>query len=340
MHRLSVSSKVANTQRVPRIVPIEKACNCAEMAEGTSSVTGEEAGEHLVNKKGGTSAVWTYFGFAKNDVEQKSAKCKICRRAVARSRGNTTNLYQHLKNHHRQQYDACTKSVDVDEDEATTSHGKSKQPSIKTAFASVTPYEKSSRRHSEITTAITRYIAKEMIPLNTVSGEGFQNLVHTLDRRYVVPSRTYFSQVAVPQMYAECRGKLEAELRSIGYFATTSDLWSSRTTEPYISLTLHFIDDEFHLKSRCLTTTYFPEEHTGENIASAIKEILMSWGLCEKNQTCITTDNAANVIKAAELNEWMRLQCFGHRLHLAIGKILSFSPTSLVLVCVWAARLH
>ncbi|CAM4530148.1 unnamed protein product [Leuciscus chuanchicus] len=76
--------------------------------------------------------------------------------------------------------------------------------------------------------------------------------------------------------------------------------------------------------------TYFGfaknDEHTGENIASAIKEILMSWGLCEKNQTCITTDNAANVIKAAELNEWMRLQCFGHRLHLAIGNSVKNEP--------------
>lgn len=32
--------------------------------------------------------------------------------AAARSRGNTTNLFKHLKNHHRLQYDACTESVD------------------------------------------------------------------------------------------------------------------------------------------------------------------------------------------------------------------------------------
>ncbi|KAL1274368.1 hypothetical protein QQF64_027182 [Cirrhinus molitorella] len=38
--------------------------------------------------------------------------------------------------------------------------------------------------------------------------------------------------------------------------------------------------------------------------------------------TCITTDNAANVIKAVELNEWTRLQCFVHRLHLAIENAL------------------
>ncbi|KAJ4947289.1 hypothetical protein JOQ06_009325 [Pogonophryne albipinna] len=32
----------------------------------------------------------------------------------------------------------------------------------------------------------------------------------------------------------------------------------------------------------------------------------------------MTTDNAANIKLAAEVNGWMRLQCFGHRLHLAL----------------------
>ncbi|KAI2647713.1 Zinc finger BED domain-containing protein 6 [Labeo rohita] len=40
----------------------------------------------------------------------------------------------------------------------------------------------------------------------------------------------------------------------------------------------------------------------------------------EERQVCITTDNGTNVVKAASLNDWTRLQCFGHRLHLAIGR--------------------
>ncbi|XP_067313700.1 E3 SUMO-protein ligase ZBED1-like [Pseudorasbora parva] len=36
--------------------------------------------------------------------------------------------------------------------------------------------------------------------------------------------------------------------------------------------------------------------------------------------TCMTTDSGANMVKALELNSWTRLQCFGHRLHLAIEK--------------------
>ncbi len=47
-------------------------------------------------------------------------------------------------------------------------------------------------------------------------------------------------------------------------------------------------------------------------------------GFKEERQVCITTDNGTNVVKAASLNDWTRLQCFGHRLHLAIGRLKHF----------------
>lgn len=105
------------------------------------------------------------------------------------------------------------------------------------------------------------------------------------------------------------------------YYAATTDWWSSRITEPYISLTVHFINEDFQFKSRCLQTAFFPEDHTSENIATGMREAVAAWGLDERRQVCITTDNAANMVKAAALNKWTRMQCFGHRLHLAVGKL-------------------
>lgn len=58
-------------------------------------------------------------------------------------------------------------------------------------------------------------------------------------------------------------------------------------------------------------------------IARGLREALVSWGLHEDRLVCVTTDNAANNILALQLNEWTRLQCFGHRLHLAIGECLN-----------------
>ncbi|KAK0137901.1 Zinc finger BED domain-containing protein 1 [Merluccius polli] len=72
------------------------------------------------------------------------------------------------------------------------------------------------------------------------------------------------------------------------------------------------------MKMNCLQTAFFPEDHTGLNIAEGLRQTMAAWDLSEERQVCITTDNASNMKLAAELNGWMRLQCFGHRLHLAI----------------------
>ena len=89
---------------------------------------------------------------------------------------------------------------------------------------------------------------------------------------------------------------------------------------PYLSLIIHYIDDDFTMKSWCLQMSFFPQDHTEEAIAQGLWEALASWSLQEERQVCITTDNGSNVVKAAPLNKWMRLQCFGHRLQLAIDE--------------------
>lgn len=76
---------------------------------------------------------------------------------------------------------------------------------------------KKSKRWKEITDATTFYLAKDMVPLHTVGKDGFRVLIKTLDPSYVLPGRKYFSQVAIPTLYQQHRGKLEAELGTIDH---------------------------------------------------------------------------------------------------------------------------
>ncbi|XP_061592770.1 zinc finger BED domain-containing protein 4-like [Cololabis saira] len=88
--------------------------------------------------------------------------------------------------------------------------------------------------------------------------------------------------------------------------------------QPYLSLTVHFVNDNWVLRSVCLQTAYFPDEHKGEIIAQGLKDALSSWNLAEDRLTCMTTDSGTNMIKALKENGWPSLQCFGHRLNCAI----------------------
>ncbi len=189
--------------------------------------------DEIVDKKGSTnSVIWEWFGYLKSDEAQIKTICKICRWFVKTKTGNTTNLFHHLKKYHPNDH---TESMKMRAD-ATPSTSRAsigavpKQKSIVSSFVAITPYEKCSKRSKDITRAVSFFLAKDMIPLSTVERDGFRKLVKVLDSRYELPGRKYFSKTALPQLYEDCRGKLENNLRKVRYFATTSDLWSSRTT--------------------------------------------------------------------------------------------------------------
>ena len=83
-------------------------------------------------------------------------------------------------------------------------------------------------------------------------------LLNSFNSKYEVPSRKYFSQTAPPTPYAKTQETVSNELEEVkrgGYFAATTDLWFSTTSEPYISYTIHFIKE---LSSRCLQTMLMP----------------------------------------------------------------------------------
>ena len=67
------------------------------------------------------------------------------------------------------------------------------------------------------------------------------------------------------------------------------------------------------------------EDHTGQNIAEAIDDILENWGLSKDNLVAITTNNGSNFVAGMEILECTRISCFGHNLDLAINKSLNIT---------------
>ncbi|XP_022042867.1 E3 SUMO-protein ligase ZBED1-like [Acanthochromis polyacanthus] len=289
----------------------------------TTNKMAEQPGakEQLLPKKGTTtSIIWNWFGFTASDEGQTTPRCKICQKAVVVACSSTTNLFQHLKRKHAPEWEKCRllRRENQSSTSSTDSTQAVKQRTLEQSFSRGVPYEKSGARWKAITEAITFYIATDMLPVYSVEKRGFNHMLSVLDARYTVPSRKYFSDVALPQLYNTTRQKINRELKDIDFYAATTDLWSSRTMQPYMCLTVHYINESWNLRSVCLQTSYFPEDHTGDTIGQELKDALNSWGLSEERLTCMTTDSGTNVIKAMKDNNWPNLKCFGHRLHNAI----------------------
>ncbi|XP_036957921.1 E3 SUMO-protein ligase ZBED1-like [Acanthopagrus latus] len=277
--------------------------------------------EDLVPRRGSTSLAWKWFGFEKTDVGQNTVICKICRKAIAVKQSSTTNLFHHLRTNHSKEYEEYEKLRDsAAQDKPSRPAVQHTQQTLAESFSRKVPYDRKSQRWQDITNAITKFIAKEMLPMQLVEGKSFIELLNVLDARYTVPSRKYFSGTALTTLYDKTRKAVMSEVQEVKHFATTTDLWSSRTSEPYLSLTVHFIDESWKLRSYCLQTSHFPDAHTGEIIALGLKDALASWSLSEQDMVCMTTDSGANVVSALRINDWKRLPCFGHRLHIAIER--------------------
>ena len=78
----------------------------------------------------------------------------------------------------------------------------------------------------------------------------------------------------------------------------TSDGWSSVSKDSYMSLTAHYIDNEWNLVARTLKTQYHPESHTAVNLANFFKQGLHEYGLTTGTVVTMTTDSAANMVAA------------------------------------------
>ena len=93
-------------------------------------------------------------------------------------------------------------------------------------------------------------------------------------------------------------------------------MWSSATSAPHMSYTVHFIDPQWSLQSWCLQTLFVLQDHDADNLADVMTETLANWNLNPVDQVCLTTDNGSNLV-CARLG-WNHLSCFGHNLHMVV----------------------
>ena len=109
--------------------------------------------------------------------------------------------------------------------------------------------------------------------------------------------------------------QLLATLEAIPYVAVTSDIWTSRVTQAYITLTVHFITDSWKMDSMVLQTQEMPERHTGVNIHAQLSTASEKLKIKEK-VVALVRDNVSIMVAASQLLE--DLPCFAHTLQLAV----------------------
>jgi hypothetical protein len=143
-------------------------------------------------------------------------------------------------------------------------------------------------------------MALDAEPFAVVDREGFRNLMEVVAPQYVIPSRKYFSEKAMPALHAQVKEAVEKSLEQAESISFTTDIWTNTAKITFISLTGHFIHKEdFSQSVVVLATKPINDSHTGVKIAEMLTEITTQWKIPEEMIHVIVHDNAANMIRAS-----------------------------------------
>ena len=231
-------------------------------------------GEKVVNKKR-RSRCWATFEELPplpNDTTSQS-RCKKCDYMCAyKSENGTGNMLKHQK--------ICQNSLDIRQMVMSSSSGAI---TVRNGMFDLKVFR------DLITSAVVRH----NLPLKFVEYEGIREAF-----LYAHPQATLVSRNTLRADILSCykteRKKLFDMLQNFsGRVCLTSDLWTSVATDGYITLTAHFITDDWVLHKKLLNFSYFPSPHTGITISDKMYKMLCEWGLDFKLFS-ITLDNASS----------------------------------------------
>ncbi|KAL4582630.1 hypothetical protein LXL04_007187 [Taraxacum kok-saghyz] len=178
---------------------------------------------------------------------------------------------------------------------------------------------------------LVRAIVMHNLPLCFVDYIGIKDLFAYVSEELNLISRNTV-RADIVNMHSRETNKLSMLLKEApGRICLTSDLWSSITTDGYISLTTHFVDKNWILQKRLLNFSEMPPPHNAILLSEKVYSMLASWGI-EGKLFSITLDNASandtfvNILKL-QLNvrkalikdgQFFHIRCCAHILNLIV----------------------
>ena len=157
-------------------------------------------------------------------------------------------------------------------------------------------------------------------PLSVVNDIRFTRLLQTVEPKYKIPSRKYFTDNVLPKIKETIDTKLAQLLKDVEFRSLTTDIWStSLSNESLISLTAHWIGDEFQCVSAVLHVQKMEGSHTGVSICHTLESMLEDWKISKSRIHMVVANNASNMKKALREGRFEAQGCFAHTLQLIVN---------------------
>ncbi|KAL1341917.1 hypothetical protein AAHE18_09G121600 [Arachis hypogaea] len=281
--------------------------------------------------RGKKSYVWQHFTQLPL-TETKGlhqAKCNHCQKKYGchPTKHGTNSLNKHLKSAHKWIFTKAGKKG--------TLHGympKIEEEDLCNAFKGY--------NLEDCKKSVAEFVVLDEMPFKVVEGIGFRRILNRFEPRFMVPSRMTVSRDYF-QLYLDEKKRLKEWLaKSCARVCLTTDCWTSNQNYTYMSLTAHFVDEEWMLQKRIINFCQI-ENHKGDTVGREIEKCLREWGI-EKVFT-ITVDNATSNDGAITYlqrklgargglvcgGKYMHVRCCAHVLNLVVNEGIKEQHTSI-----------
>uniref|UniRef100_UPI0005212532 zinc finger BED domain-containing protein 1-like n=1 Tax=Ciona intestinalis TaxID=7719 RepID=UPI0005212532 len=256
-----------------------------------------------------------WFSKSESDVS-----CKLCSKGFS-LRCSTTTLKYHLQSSHKDKLAGAS---------GPSSSGSSEsdvlvQSDIRQYQVRPKLSDDESRR---IDVLVSSFMWRDMRPFHIVEGQGFRDLVHGLNHQYKIKHRSTY-QAITERTYKSAKSFLLDVLQHANYMGITTDMWTSIRNDSYITVTVHWITDDWKMQHGVLTTECMTEANTAENLSLRLTDVLAEYRITSNKISATVTDNGRNIKKAVDLlDDWTQLSCFAHTLQLCVKAGLDIPAVS------------
>ncbi|XP_041480476.1 zinc finger BED domain-containing protein 4-like [Lytechinus variegatus] len=145
-------------------------------------------------------------------------------------------------------------------------------------------------------------IAIDMRPYSVIDSDGFRELIKVMDGRYSIPSRWFFSEKVIPEIYSEVKDAIKIDLsKALPGISFTTDMWRSHQNIEYMVVTFHWTtlkDEMFQRRQALVSLEEFAEKATSKHIRDRLTAIANEWVPANNQLLFGSSDNGANIRRA------------------------------------------
>ncbi|XP_023216338.1 zinc finger BED domain-containing protein 1-like isoform X1 [Centruroides sculpturatus] len=198
-------------------------------------------------------------------------------------------------------------------------------------------YKKSDPRQCRLTDGLIHYLCRGMHSLHTIEESAFIDFVTLLDPKFSIPSYKELTTDLIPALHEVIKNNIILELKKVENVCIALDFWNISSSN-YLSVTCHFINEEWILKNYLLETVQFSCASSSNEIKEILNEIFSKWNIKDKVHV-IVCHNDTNCINTINKMDLIHIPCFSHILNLALKKSLNAGINNYVEKCLKLGRI-